>query len=126
MRSDAQLPRRHAHPIHLRLDDEQHRSLTDFASASGLTLTAALRLLLERALEAESSRPVDSVSARIVEELRTLTHAALGALIAAEHSRLAAVKFLGRHADWIEGLEEEATAAARARLIELERAELQL
>ncbi len=90
-------------------------------------MTAALRLAVASALEAERGRPPDTLAERLTAQLRSLSHAAVASLIAAEHGRLVVERILGRHQyELLEGLEVEAAGAARRRLIELEAAEGEL
>ncbi len=127
MSSTADRSRRHRRQVHLRLDDEQLRALQALAEARDTTMTAALRLAVASAVEAQRGRPGDAIAERMTAQLRSLSHAAVGSLVAAEHTRLVVERFLGRHQfELLEGLEVEAAGAARRRLIDLEAAEVEL
>jgi len=108
------------HALHLRLDGEQHESAKAYAEKHGLTLTAAVRLFLERGL-AEQPRSNDGVSG-IAGRLDSLERAVIAALIASESARLAMESVFAHDRERFIDLPDRAAAAARARLAELDAA----
>lgn len=114
--------RRHPHALHLRLDEHQHESARDFAQRRGLTLTAAVRLLLERGVAGRPS-PADGDLAAVELQLRSLNRAVIASLIASESARLAVEAVFRHDSERLLGLADRAARAARARLSELEEAE---
>ena len=88
-------------------------------------MTATMRLLLERALASELGRPPDQLSAALLANLQALNRVATGALVAAEHSRIAIESIIPaqfQRPEWA----FEAASAARSRLERLELAEAEL
>ena len=119
--------RQHVHGLHLRLDDEQHNRLLRFALESGLTLTAAVRLLLEGGLSRQPGGPGDQVLDGVVAQLRALSRLMTATLIASEEARLAVQSVIWSEDDErLVGLRARAASAARQQIAELESAEGEL
>jgi hypothetical protein len=99
-----------------------HALVAEFAKRGGLSLSASVRLLVERALEPGVRRPVRDQDAALASRLKTLGASALATLIATEQNQKLLISILPEGSERAEQLWEAAATSARNRLIRIDQA----
>ena len=107
----------------MHFDDATHAALADFANRHALSRVASIRLLVERALAADTKGPVGAdEQANFRQQLNSLGVTALACLIALEQNQRLLIAMLPEGTETAERLWEEAATHARTRLIRVDAA----
>ncbi|MHB8589204.1 MAG: hypothetical protein ACYDA0_10165 [Candidatus Dormibacteraceae bacterium] len=112
----------HRHHVHAHFSDDVFAALAEFAGRGDLTLNGSVRVLVERGLAREASRPFGDPNATLQHQLKTLGHSALASLIAIEQNQKLIISMLPEGGERAEELWEEAATSARSRLIRIDQA----